>query len=81
MLQDREIAVLLYIQKQTASQKMDSVLLNIVFRFCFLYLFIVFELPFIFIRFSNFYTGHIRNKKKIAVILDDMQVLLHNINE
>jgi len=55
MLQDREIAVRLYIQKLTTSQKMDSIqLLNIVFRFCFivgfylcLYLFIFFELPFI----------------------------------
>jgi hypothetical protein len=35
----------------------------------------------LFIRFSNFYARHIRNKKRIAVILTDMQVLLHNILE
>jgi len=52
--------------------------LLLVFTYVYIYSFSLNYLS-LFIRISNFYVRHIRNKKRIAVILDDMQMLLHNI--
>jgi len=73
MLQGREIAVLLYIQKQTASQKMDSILLlNIVFRFCFLLVIAdvyIYSSSFnylsLFIRFTNFIQDTLGTRREL----------------